>query len=108
MSGYIFSGNGVENGGKSKGSFFLIGRVKSIVLGPENFDGSPNPDYKLPKDIGKITYEILYTNINISKAESMAQPAYPIFSAIKQFPLVSEIVYIVPGPDSDLNDSAER
>jgi hypothetical protein len=108
MSGYIYSGNSLDGGGKTKGSFFLIGRVKSIVLGPENFDGSLNPNYQFPRDIGKITYEILYTNINLSKADSMAQPAYPIFSSIKQFPLVSEIVYIVPGPDSDLNDNIER
>lgn len=107
MSGYIFSGNSA-GGVKSKGTAFIIGRVKSIVLGPENFDGSPNPDYRFPKDVGKISYEILYTNINISMAEASAQPAYPIFSAIRQLPLVSEIVMIVPGPDSDLNDNIER
>jgi hypothetical protein len=108
MAQYLFGQSSDGSLGKSKGSFFIIGRVKSIVLGPENYDGSLNDDYKTPSDIGKIRYEIMYTNINISNANNMTQPAYPIFSFIKQYPVVSEIVYIVPGPDSDLNDSINR
>jgi hypothetical protein len=108
MAQYLFGQSSDGSLGKSKGSFFIIGRVKSIVLGPENYDGSLNDDYKNPSDIGKIRYEIMYTNINISNANNMTQPAYPIFSFIKQYPVVSEIVYIVPGPDSDLNDNINR
>jgi hypothetical protein len=108
MANYIFSQSSDGRTGKSKGSYFIIGRVKSIVLGPENYDGSINTDYSGPSDIGKITYEILYTNINLSFAEKVTQPAHPIFSFIKQFPLISEIVFIVPGPDSNLNDSSEN
>jgi hypothetical protein len=108
MAQYLFSRSSDGSSGKSRGSYFIIGRVKSIVLGPMNYDGVVNEEYRNPSDIGKIQYEIMYTNMNISKAESMIQPAYPIFSAIKQFPLISEIVLIVPGPDSDLNDNAEN
>jgi len=106
MNKYLFS-NGLDGSaaGKQKGASFIIGRVKSIVLGKENFDGSINADYNTPADIGKIRYEIMYSNMNISKAEASSQPAYPIFSAIKQLPLISEIVLIMVGPDSNLNDS---
>lgn len=107
MAKYIFGQSSDGSLGKSKGSFFIIGRVKSIVLGPENYDGSLNEDYKNFSDIGKIRYEMMYTNINISNANNMTQHAYPIFSFLKQYPLISEIVYIVPGPDSDLNNNID-
>lgn len=84
---------------------FIIGRVKKVVLGPENYDGSKNEDYNTPSDMGKIFYEIMYSNMNLSKAKYSSPPAFPIFSFIKQYPLVSEIVMIIPGPDSNLNDS---
>ena len=86
---------------------FIIGRVKKVVLGPENYDGSKNEDYSYPSDVGKIFYEIMYSNLNLSKAKFSSIPAYPIFSFIKQFPVVSEIVMIVPGPDADLNDKVD-
>jgi hypothetical protein len=84
---------------------FIIGRVKKVVLGPENYDGSKNDDYSNPSDVGKIFYEVMYSNMNLSKAKYTGEPAFPIFSFIKQYPLVSEIVMIIPGPDSNLNDS---
>ena len=45
---------------------FIIGRVKKVVLGPENYDGSKNEDYSYPSDVGKIFYEIMYSNLNLS------------------------------------------
>jgi hypothetical protein len=105
---YIFSQGTDGSRGKSIGSYFIVGRVKSIVLGEYLYDGKKDPNYVYPSDIGKISYETLYTNINISKANNSYQDAYPIFSAVKQLPLISEIVLIVPGPDSNLNDSVEK
>jgi hypothetical protein len=85
-------------------SGFIIGRVKKIVLGPENYDGSKNEDYSNPSDVGKIFYEVMYSNLNLSKAKYSNEPAFPIFNFVKQLPVVSEIVLIVPGPDHNLND----
>jgi hypothetical protein len=84
---------------------FIIGRVTTIVLGEFLDDGkTPNPDYSDPSDIGKVNFEILYSGLNIPKANSLSKPAYPIFSFIKQYPLIGEIVYIVTGPSDKLND----
>lgn len=107
MAKGIFSRGSDGTYTRSGGPGFIIGRVKKIVLGPENFDGSPNEDYKNPSDVGKIFYEVMYSNLNLSKASFSTRPAYPIFNFVKQYPLISEIVMIVPGPDSNLNDSID-
>jgi hypothetical protein len=108
MAQYYYGQSSNPQSGKSKGSGFIIGRVKSIVLSKNKYDGTPNEEYKNPKDLGKITYEILYTNISVGKSNVAFESAYPIFSFIRQYPLISEIVYIVPGPSSNLNESLDR
>lgn len=105
---YLYSKEPDGSYGKITGAKFLIGRVKSVVLGPYRGDGAQDVNYNTPKDIGKIYYEILYSNMNMSNAQSSIQAAYPIFGFLKQYPLIGEIVYVVPGPDSDLNDSVNR
>jgi hypothetical protein len=104
---YILSPGG-SDAGKGMSSLFAIGRVKSIVLGEFRYDGIRDPDYSTPKDIGKISCELLYTTKNFPNGKGGAMPAYPIFTAIRQYPLISEIVLIMPGPDSDMNDDIER
>ena len=85
---------------------FIVGRVTTVVLGEFFDDGKiPNPDYSNPSDVGKITFEILYSGLNTAQANTVSKPAYPIFSFIKQYPLKGEIVYIVTGPSHKLNDS---
>jgi hypothetical protein len=85
---------------------FIIGRVTTVVLGEYFDDGKiPNPDYSNPSDTGKITFEILYSGLNVAQAKSVSKDAYPMFSFIKQYPLIGEIVYIVTGPSDKLNDS---
>jgi hypothetical protein len=103
---YILSPGGGQ-GGSSKGSLFAIGRVKSIVLGEFRYDGIRDPDYASPKDLGKISYELLYASKGFPSGKGNSMPAYPIFTAIRQYPLISEIVLIMPGPDSDMNDNVE-
>jgi len=85
---------------------FYIGRVKYIVLNPY-LDNSktPNPDYKTSADIGKIRFERLYSSITSTKNNNENDFAYPIFSFIKQFPLINEIVAIFHGPSDALNDN---
>ncbi len=104
---YILSPGGGD-GGARKGGLFAIGRVKSIVLGEFRYDGIRDPDYTSPKDLGKISYEMLYAAKNFPSGKGDSMPAYPIFTAIRQYPLISEIVLIMPGPDSDMNDDIER
>lgn len=102
------------------GQYFLVARVKSIVLGPyirslqvtEGPDGLPNvkellipdTDFTSWKDVGKIRYEIMYSNLSQSKLKAVSEPAFPIFSFIKQYPLAGEIVLILSGPSTGLND----
>lgn len=92
---------------KSPVQLFLIGRVKSIVLGP--YKGNTNerdPDYNTNADIGKIRYQLLYNPINPSFSEAVSEPAWPINGFVKQYPLINEIVMIMLGPSSGLNDSS--
>lgn len=101
------SGNYFGNSGAG-GAQFAIGRVKNIVLGEYRYDGVKDPGYETARDIGKISYEILYSSLTFADEKGSGQPAYPLFSSIKQYPLISEIVLIIPGPDPDMNDNIER
>ncbi len=97
-------GSSPEGGmGKSGGQYFIIGRVTSIVLGEYLDDNkTKNPDWTNDGDLGKIDFEILYTGLNMVKANKVSKSAWPIFSFIRQYPLINEIVYIVSGPSDGL------
>lgn len=93
----------------SRGQYFIIGRVKSVVLGP--YKGSTkerDPDYSNPSDIGKIKYETLYSPYITSYSEDVSEPAYPIYNFIKQYPVLNEIVLIIAGPSERLNDKVSN
>jgi len=91
--------------GQTGGQYYIIGRVKSIVLGPRKQNSNnQDQDYTGPQDIGKIRYEILYSTLTTSKSGAVSEPAYPLFTFLKQCPLVNEIVFIIPGPTEKLND----
>jgi hypothetical protein len=79
-----------------------------VVIGPEYYDGSKNPTYRGPVDIGKIYFEILFSQYEQSRSTNTTRPAYPMFSFIKQLPLVSEIVLVVRGPSFNMNDSIDE
>lgn len=104
--GYVF-GNKIDSDlSKVGGHYFQIGRVKSIVMGPYLGNSRlPNPDYGSASDIGKISYELLYSSLATSKSKGISPPAWPIFSFIKQYPTINEIVLIIAGPTDGLNDS---
>jgi hypothetical protein len=104
MATNFFQNNPTADG-LSGGNYFQIGRVKSVVMGPyKGGSDEIDPDYESPFDIGKIRYQVLYSNFNTSFAEETTQPAYPIFNFIKQYPLINEIVLIIAGPTERLND----
>lgn len=95
----------VANRGTSGGQYFQIGRVKSIVLGPNKGNSKEiDPDYGSPSDIGKIRYELIYSALSTSKSQQVSEPAFPLFSFLKQYPIVNEIVFIVAGPTERQND----
>jgi hypothetical protein len=94
--------------GFSKGQYFQIGRVKSVVLGPNTPAGKKDLNYKSPSDIGAIKFELLYSPYSTSKSKEVSEPAHPIWYFIKQIPLVNEIVLIIVGPSIKLNDGATK
>lgn len=103
---YNFSVNTLKDvKGRDGGGILAVGRVKSIVLGEYLYDNVKDPNYTSPRDIGKISYDLLYQTKNFPNDKGSSQPAYPLFSSFKQFPLISEIVLIVLGPDSNMNDN---
>lgn len=82
---------------------YIIGRVKSIAL-KEGDDGWENP-----MDMGKITFQLVYSSISISLgADAAVQPAYPMFNFVRQYPLLNEMVLVIPGPTEALNDARSR
>jgi hypothetical protein len=106
--GYIFGPKFDTGRGSKNGQYLQIGRVKSIVLGPIRPDGSADPNYSAPKDIGSITYEVLYSSLSNLKSSNAFPPAFPIWYFVKQYPLINEIVLIVAGPSSKLNDGSSK
>jgi hypothetical protein len=86
---------------------FVVGRVRSVVLSPYLDDGKTvNPEYTTPSDIGKIRYDILYQNRKALLGETTSRPAWPIFSFVKQYPVIGELVLLIMGPTQELNDYA--
>ncbi len=116
----IFGNRYDASSGQGGGQYYIIARVKSIVLGPfrtrpvSNNDNSrfptnlPDLDYSGPQDIGKIRYEILYSSLTTSKSEVVSEPAYPLFTFLKQYPVINEVVFIISGPTEKLNDRFTR
>lgn len=109
--GYLYGNKFDPTVGQGGGTPYVIGRVKSIVMGPYLGSGRlkiKDPNYTGPSDIGKILFEILYSTLNTSVSGFVSEPAYPIFDFIKQLPIINEIVFIVPGPTEKLNDRSSR
>lgn len=109
--------------GQSGGQYYIIGRVKKVVLGPlinqknqrqVNIGDNPleiaipDVDYKGPQDIGKIRYEIMYSTLTTSKSETASEPAFPIYGFLKQYPVIGELVLIIPGPTYKLNERSSK
>lgn len=95
--------------GNSTGQYFIIGRVKSVVYG-RFIPGTRTLDseYKTQADIGKIRYEPLYSALPVSISNNISRAAYPINSFTKQFPLIGEIVMMVIGPSSKMNEGSDK
>jgi hypothetical protein len=95
--------------GRSSGHSYIIGRVKKVVLGANYTDTEVNLDYENERDLGKIFFEPLYSNKSgLTGDGSFSKPAYPMFSFLRQYPLIGEIVLIFPGATADLNDNIQN
>jgi len=105
---YTFGPKLESDNGAGGGQYFQIGRVKSIVLGPNTPAGKKDKNYRSPSDIGSIKYELLYSALSTSKSKEVSEPAYPMWYFIRQYPVVNEIVLIVVGPSIGLNDGATK
>lgn len=92
--------------GFGKRSELVVGRVTNVVLSPYLDDKKTrNPEYNSPSDIGKILYNVLYRNKQVSLGQYASRPAWPIFSFAKQYPVIGELVLIILGPSSNMNES---
>lgn len=83
---------------------FITARVVSVVTGPL-IEGTniPDPDYKNPSDLGKIRYQLLQSSQGSTLTSKSNPLAKPLHSFIKQQPVIGEIVLLVPGPSTKLN-----
>lgn len=101
-TGYAFGNKFSTDLAKRGGQYYQIGRVKSIILTPDD------EGYSSPSDIGKITYSLLYSPLDTSLAGFVSKPAYPMWGFLKQFPVLNEIVLIFTGPTPGLNDNSQN
>lgn len=83
----------------------LFARVDKVILGPVDAEGNPDQDFITHgkwASVGGIRFTIVYGNqLNPSNSAVIAKPLNP---SISYFPIVTEIVELIPGPSSKLND----
>jgi hypothetical protein len=84
----------------------MIGRVTHVVQGPYMM-GTNIPDYYYngPTSIGVITFQLLEGIQDRTLDSAGNTTAKPINSALKQYPLEGEFVYVMPGPSVNMNTS---
>jgi len=96
-----------ENQNISQGDL-SIGRVTNIMLSPYlDNNKTINPKYKSPSDIGKIEFEIMYQAKKTAATSDKLNFAWPISQFTRQYPVIGEIVLLVSGPSTTLNDYAD-
>ena len=85
---------------KRQGTKFIPARVKDIIL-----DDS-HPEYDLfggPNAVGAVKYEIVAKDFTYEDPKELAI-AFPINSAVREFPLLNEIILLTTAPDSTINN----
>lgn len=95
------------NNNSTVGSSIIIARVTKIILDRIDLNDIANSDFaKLGEwgALGCINFSILYSDKSSNNTKYSNLIAKPLFSNIKQYPLVGEIVQIIPGPSDRLND----
>lgn len=102
--------NSLSPNGDTVGVFtHYIARVAHVIQGPYLLGTNiPDPNYNDPTDIGSITFQLINSNQSSTLTSNGNLIAKPISSALKQIPVEGEIVYLIPGPSVNMNDTAQR
>lgn len=88
---------------------YLIARVTHVVQGPLMIGTNvPDPDYSSPADLGTIKFQLLTGLQDRSLTSAGNRRAVPLQSAMKQYPIVGEMVLLFPGPSREMNEDRER
>ena len=85
---------------KKEGTKFIPARVKDVIL------DETHPEYELfggPNSVGAVKYEILAKDYTYEDTKELAI-AFPINSAVREFPLLNEIVLLTTAPDNTINN----
>jgi hypothetical protein len=101
---------GLNNQGSGNNPF-IIGRVTKIILEGIDINDLSNKDFADLGEwgaIGCIQFSVLYSNKQSNNESYANLIAKPLFSNIKQYPLIGEIVQIVPGPSDGINDRKSK
>ena len=101
--------NNKDSNDKSSSRSILIGRVSKVIMSQITKDGKIDKDFAINGgwgSIGCIKFDLFQDSSNPQGPTISNVLAKPLFSNIKQYPLVGEIVAIIQGPSPDLNDSA--
>jgi len=87
----------------------LLGRVTKIVLGQYTKDGKIDKDFILNGgwgSVGCIKFN-LFQESNNPEGEGVSNVfAKPLYGNLKNYPVIGEIVAILPGPSPSLNENA--
>ena len=89
----------------------IIARVTRIILDRIDINDKSNSDFiELGEwgSIGCINFSILYSNKSTNNKKYSNLIAKPLFSNIKQYPLIGEIVQIISGPSDGLNERKSK
>lgn len=109
MADFGLNTNGKGGSSKSQGGGLLVARVTKVLLSNITKEGKIDQDFVVQggyASIGAIKYTLFQNGETVSNETKSNNFALPLFSNIKQYPLVGEIVLLVPGPSSGLNESA--
>ncbi len=101
---------GLNNNGSQPISI-IIARVTRIILDRIDINDPINKDFKQLGEwgaVGCINFSILYSSKDSGNQKYSNLIAKPLFSNIKQYPLVGEIVQITNGPSTGLNDRKSK
>lgn len=84
----------------------ILARVDKVILGPTDVNGNPDPDFEANgrwASIGAIKFTVLYGSEPLpSDSPTVARPSSP---NITNYPVLNEIVELIPGPSTGLNSS---
>lgn len=96
-----------KTGQPTTGPSRILARVDKVILGPVQADGKPDEDFRkngLWASVGAIRYTLMYTTEVVpNQNATIARPYNPNNT---QYPVVGEIVELVYGPSSKLNDDS--